>query len=196
MPSSIMTRAQKHFARFPPLAAPSMLNYCPFSSAQSTRNPYCFPCIIRHGAGRGTDAPGDALALASALFGAQQHASCPGRHVTSRTFADQPAMRIQCLPSRSVLLRRELGAGTSHFLSPAKRCPMTRCAFCCFHFETMPSTADLCSPCLSATNLMPGRAAQAGSVVVVALLYYLDHPYPFKSIAVAPLAEQADSLGQ
>ena len=137
MPSSIMTRAQKHFARFPPLAAPSMLTSCPFSSAQSTRNPYCFPCIIRHGAGRGTDAPGDALALASALFGALQHALCLGRHVTSHTFADQPAMRIQCLPSRSVLLRRELGAGTSHFLSPAKRCPMPRSAFRCFCFVTI-----------------------------------------------------------
>jgi hypothetical protein len=43
---------------------------------------------------------------------------------------------------------------------------------------------------------MPARAAQVGSLAVVALLYYLDHPYPFKSIAVAPLAAQVDSLGQ
>ena len=44
-------------------------------------------------------------------------------------------------------------------------------------------------------NLMSARAVQVGSVVVVALLYYLDHPYPFKSIAVAPLAAQMDSPG-
>jgi hypothetical protein len=43
--------------------------------------------------------------------------------VTSHTFADKPALRLQCLPSWSLLLRRELGAGASHFrLQSAARC--------------------------------------------------------------------------
>jgi hypothetical protein len=50
--------------------------------------------------------------------------------------------------------------------------------------------------CISSTIVM-ALAAQVGSVVVVALLYYLDHPYPFKNgAAVAPLAQQMESREQ
>ncbi len=39
--------------------------------------------------------------------------------------------------------------------------------------------------------------AQVGSVAMVALLYYLDHPHPFNSrTAVAPLAQQLESQEQ
>ena len=57
-----------------------------------------------------------------------------------------------------------------------------------------PFRVSLLTGLLIATGTPAFAPAQVGSVTMVALLYYLDHPHPFNSrTAVAPLAQQLES---